>query len=243
MVQFTGRSAYTLLLRGKPTPQGYKILALGDHGYTYSSIFTSRTTSFAELNSNLYSGQVKLSPTSQAVYQLASALPSQSFSFTIYIDNYFSNIRLFHALRERQIGACGTSRPTSAEYPKAFKFGKMKPVFPLNTISGVVSGDVLVCLWQDNNLVRFMSTVHEITPEGRNFPNKQRRHPRITDNNRENIEQFFGNQVLVSRPTPKIAIDYNNKMNSVDLADQYQSYYATQLRVSRVWMLLFFLAS
>ena len=52
--------------------------------------------------------------------------------------------------------------------------------------------------------------------------------------------RFFGNQVLVSRPTPKIAIDYNNKMNSIDLADQYRSYYATQLRVSRVCMPLFF---
>ena len=155
------------------------------------------------------------------------------------MDNYFSNIRLFHALRERQIGACGTARPTSAKYPIAFKFGKKKPVFPLNNISGVVCGDVLVCLWQVNNLVQFMSTVHEITFEGRNFPNKQRRRPCITDRNRENIEQFFGSQVLVSRPTSKIAIDNNNKMNSVDLANLYRSHYATQLRASRVWILLF----
>lgn len=35
-------------------------------------------------------------------------------------------------------------------------------------------------------------------------------------------------------PTPKIAIDYNNKMNAVDLADKYRSYYATQLKVARV---------
>lgn len=101
MVRFTGRSAHTILLRGKPTPQGYKILALCDYGYTYSFIFTSRTNCFAELNSNLYSGQAKLRPTSQAVDQLASSLPSQLFSFTIYMDNYFSNICLFHALRER----------------------------------------------------------------------------------------------------------------------------------------------
>ena len=67
--------------------------------------------------------------------------------------------------------------------------------------------------------MRFMSTVHEISSEGRNFPNKQRRRPRITDSDRENIEQFFGSQVLVSRPTPEIAIDYNNKMNSVNLVD------------------------
>jgi len=101
-------------------------------------MFTSRTNSFADLDSRLYSGQIKLSPTSQAIYQLASALPSDQFSFTVYMDNYFTNIRLLQALYEKGIGACGTSRPTSAEYPKVFKFGKKKPVFPLNTISGVV---------------------------------------------------------------------------------------------------------
>ena len=240
MVRFTGRSVHTLLLRGKPIPQGYKILALCDHGYTYSFMFTSRTNSFADLDPHLYCGQIKLSPTSQAVYQLASALPSHQFSFTVYMDNYFTNIRLLQALYEKGIGACGTSRPTSAEYPKVFKFGKKKPVFPLNTISGVVCQKVLVCLWQDNNLVRFMSTVHEITPETRNFPNKRRRRPRITDTNRRNITQFFGDQHHVTMPTPKIAIDYNNKMNAVDLADQYRSYYATQLKVARVWMPIFF---
>lgn len=37
-------------------------------------------------------------------------------------------------------------------------------------------------------------------------------------------------------PTPKLAIDYNNKMNSVNIADQYRSYYSLQLRVARVRM-------
>lgn len=41
-------------------------------------------------------------------------------------------------------------------------------------------------------------------------------------------------------PTTKLAIDYNHKMNSVDIADQYRSYYSTQQRVARVWMPIFF---
>jgi len=41
-------------------------------------------------------------------------------------------------------------------------------------------------------------------------------------------------------PTPKLAIDYNNKMNSVDIANQYRRYYSTQLRVAGVWMPVFF---
>ena len=93
------------------------------------------------------------------------------------MDNYFSNIGLVHALRERQTGACGTSRPTLAEHPRDLKFGKKKLPLLVNTISGLVCGNVLVCLWQDNNLVRFMGAIHEITSEGRNFPNKTKMAP------------------------------------------------------------------
>ena len=241
IIRFTGRSANTTQICGKPIPKGYKVLALYDHGYTYSFLFTSNTESFAELNSDLYTGQLRLSPTSKAIYQLASSLPSDHFFFTIYMDNYFTNIPLLTALREKKIGACGTAGSTSAEYPAAFKFRKnQKPTFPLNTISGLVCREVLVCLWQDNNLVQFMSTVHQITNEPSNYPMKVRRRPRVTNANRANVTAFFGERALVSMPTPKLAIDYNNKMNSVDIADQFRSYYSTQLRVSRVWMPVFF---
>jgi hypothetical protein len=85
-----------------------------------------------------------------------------------------------------------------------------------------------------------MSTVHQLSPGGGNFISKVRRRPRITERNRENIDRFFGSQSTVTMSTPKIAADYNEKMNAVDLADQYQSSYALQLRVARVWMPLFF---
>jgi len=219
MVHFTGYSVHTLLQRRKPIPQGYTILALCDLGYTYSFIFTSRTNSFADLDPHLYSGQVKLRPNSQAVYQPASALLSDQFAFTVYMDNYFTNIRLLQALYEKGIGVYGTSRSTSAEYPKVFKWAK-KPIFPFNTISGVVCQNVLVCLWRGNNIVRFISTVYEITAVARNFPNKQHLRPRITNTDIRNIIHFFGDQYQVTILIPIATIDYyNNKMNSIDLAD------------------------
>ena len=87
MIQFTGRSVHTTLIRGKPIPQGYKVLALCDHCSTCSFLFTSCAESFAELNSGLYSGPLKLRPTSCAVYQLAYPLPFNQLSITIYMDN------------------------------------------------------------------------------------------------------------------------------------------------------------
>ena len=40
MVRFNGRSHRTSIIRGKSIPQSYKMLAVGEHGYTFSFIFT-----------------------------------------------------------------------------------------------------------------------------------------------------------------------------------------------------------
>jgi len=192
MIRFTGRSAHTTQIRGKPIPRGYKMLALCDYGYTYAFLFTSNTESFAEPNSGLDCSPLRLSPTSRAIYQLATCLPFDQFSFTIYIDSYFTNIPLLTALRERRIGTCGTVRSTSAEYPAVFKFRKnKKATFPLNSISGVVCREVLVCIWQDNNLIQFISTVPQITNEPSNYPLKKHERPRVTAANHHNVEAFF----------------------------------------------------
>jgi hypothetical protein len=87
------------------------------------------------------------SKTDQTVVQLAGSLPSREFSFNIFFDNLFSNIPLFHALRLLDIGATGTARPNSREYPTELRF--RGPIFPHNTISGLVRRDVLAVLWQD----------------------------------------------------------------------------------------------
>lgn len=114
MVRFTGCSAHTQRVPGKPIPCGYKILVLCQHGYTSNFLFTSRIDSIAELNPHLYSGPLQLSKTSKAVYQLGLSLPYQTQRFTIYMDNYFTNICLLSAFRQIGIGACGTARPNSA---------------------------------------------------------------------------------------------------------------------------------
>ena len=42
IARFSERSAYTVRIKNKSTPEGYKILSLCDAGYTYTFIFTSR---------------------------------------------------------------------------------------------------------------------------------------------------------------------------------------------------------
>ena len=49
ITRFSGRSAHTVRIKNKPTPEGYKILSLCDTGYTYTFIFTSRIQNYLEL--------------------------------------------------------------------------------------------------------------------------------------------------------------------------------------------------
>ena len=42
IAKFTGRSQYTLYIKGKPILKGFKILALCDRGYVFDYLYTSR---------------------------------------------------------------------------------------------------------------------------------------------------------------------------------------------------------
>jgi len=215
MVRFTGRSEHISLIKSKPTPEGFKIIALCDKGYTFSFLYTSRTQSFTgltypshfinslettrEVNSHTcyapHCGTqnateiIHLRPTSRAVIQLCLTLPYQTHRFVLYCDNYFSNIPLFHILRSYGIAACGTARPHSAEYPRIFKMNQKVTQLPWNTISAVVIRDVLAVLWQDKTLVRFLTTAFGANPAlPENVEMRLRKRPHITQSNRNLIE-------------------------------------------------------
>ncbi|PWW74727.1 hypothetical protein C7212DRAFT_211354, partial [Tuber magnatum] len=50
--------------------------------------------------------------------------------FTLYCDNYFSNIPLFHVLYSYNISAHSIACTNSAKFPKAFKVDKRKWMLP-----------------------------------------------------------------------------------------------------------------
>ena len=124
MIHFQGRSAHTIKIPNKPISLGYKVLALCDAGYTFDWELTLRITSFAS------SKQIKkpypLSPTSSDVLQMLTTLPYRTHFFTAYMDNYFSNIRLFARLLDFGIRACGTVRYSSKDFPPCLNVNKDK---------------------------------------------------------------------------------------------------------------------
>jgi hypothetical protein len=241
MVRFTGRSVHTTVIKGKPIPEGYKILALCEKGYTYAFMYTSRVDSFADLTvpeQPLPDGP-KLCKTSRAVLQLCKALPYQTHRFVLYCDNYFSNIPLFSVLRRIGIAACGTARPNSSGYPRELKVDKRRANLQWGTLAGVIVDDVLAFVWQDKNLVRFLTTAYP--GDSDDVEMALRRRPRTTAQNRTLVQEVWGGMASRWLALPKASVRYNFHMGGVDLTDQRRSYYSVQLRTVRNWMLLFFL--
>jgi len=54
------------------------------------------------------------------------------------------------------------------------------------------------------------------------------------------VQSVWGSEADKNLSVPALTADYNDKMGGVDIADQRTTYYATQLRVARNWMPLFF---
>lgn len=245
MVRFTGRSSNKIRIKGKPIPEGYKILSLCQYGYCFGFLLCGtgddKYFGIEQEHSQSVDGEyIPLSPTSRAVLYLCLQLPLHIRRFCMFCDNFFSNIRLFAVLREYGIAACGTVRSNSAEYPDEHKgVDKRKHQLPYNYISATSRRNVLSFLWQDRTLVRFLTTAYTAT----DWCEVQRKRPNpYTRQLREFVQEFWGDNPTAMLQHSRAAVDYNNYMGGVDIHDQRHSYYKTQLTTVRNWLPLFFWA-
>jgi len=81
-----------------------------------------------------------------------------------------------------------------------------------------------------------MTSYHDISAT----VSRLQRRPKKTSTNGVTIRQIFGDNSCTLLPIPAFIDDYNQHMGGVDIADQLQSYYSTQLRACRNWLPLFF---
>lgn len=237
MVRFFGRSKHTIKMKNKPVKQGYKIWALCYQGYTYSFLYYSGVKTIGTAEAPSIHG---LSPTSSTVIQLAQSLPYQIHRFDIYMDNLFTNLPLFIALRDNfGIGAAGTTRVNSAGFPDVLKVEKSesKSVLEWGHLSRTVTiGGILALVWQDNSTVFFLSDIH--------YPSKKvirkRKRPKSSSTNGPTVRAVFGSSVHKYLPIPRFIDDYNYNMGGVDIVPQLRCYYCIQQKVRRTWYLYFF---
>ncbi|KZL82358.1 hypothetical protein CI238_13322, partial [Colletotrichum incanum] len=162
--------------------------------------------------------------TQRVVTTLIALLPAAIYH--VYLNNLFSSVRLFRALRKIQVGASGTCRKDSGIDKKlvAEKEAEVQGI-AWGTIHCIPTsdGEVNQFSWKDNALVLFLTTVFRATDKEQVI--RARRRPAGETAAKRAARQVFGPDVRKNLPIP-IAIDeYNHKMGGVDISDQMRSYY------------------
>jgi hypothetical protein len=249
MARFQGRSKHTTTIRSKPVPTGYYVLCLCDAGYMYSWLFNSNSLGYGKLLENSANYLTNMAPntallsanlanTQKAVLHLMLQLPKDHF-YTLYCDNLFTNCDLFHVLRALGHGACGTARATSKNWPFKGKLNRKTDRLPYNEVFvEVVHKDVAAIVWQDRQLVQFVTTAHDPC---KMLLVKRRRPKAYTPWLRRIVADNWGSEGVKELEHPQFSVDYNNNMGGVDRHDQLRSYASTQLKALRNWFALFFM--
>ncbi len=104
--------------------------------------------------------------------QLCKSLPSDQ-TFALFVDNFFTSVKLFKALKTIIIETCGTAKvgsgfPTQlvrlrASVTKEKHWGKMNLMtVESNKKMNIEDGDVLCMTWVDLNIVQYMIIMHII---------------------------------------------------------------------------------
>ena len=118
MIPFQGRSSLKQYLPKKPVKRGIKVWCLADRNNGYVQRFNVYTGPSGEESDN-DSGLG-----ARVVKNLTSHLKGKYHH--VYCDNYFTSSRLFLALLEDGIYACGTVRANCKGYPEDLKNPKTK---------------------------------------------------------------------------------------------------------------------
>ena len=115
MTGFQGRAKEKTEIPSKPTPEGFKIWVLGDHGYLFKWLWHAKGTQKGQ-------GPQGLSPTwkqwpkmAQVVLQLLQEAVVAPRRHCVWLDNLFTSEPLFRHLRTQEIGAAGTIRTVQTE--------------------------------------------------------------------------------------------------------------------------------
>jgi hypothetical protein len=117
-----------------------------------------------------------------------------------------------------------------------FKKEAFPPIFPHNTVSGLVVRDVLAVLWQDKTLVRFLTTIHTLTSPNDYLLVDRNRPPLSGAANEQLVRQGWGDQPFVAQQNPRVAVKYTLQMGSVDQDNQLRAEHACKLRSHRNWL-------
>lgn len=147
----------------------------------------------------------------------------------VYCDNFFSSPRLFDALLERGLYACGTVQVTAREFPADLKVlakkGKKKAEAEMGLRKRGDSiarqrGALTATAWLDNKVVNVLSTICET-------------------HDTQSTKRKAKNGTRIEVPCPNDVLSYCKNMGGVDRNDQLRHYYRVRLKSRKNYKYIF----
>ena len=219
MVQNKGRYAFRQFMKDKPTKWGMKIWVLADssNGYTYNyEVYTGRVVDQENKSQN------------GLAYDVVMGLCKSVFGqgYRLFMDNYYTSIKLFLALLQKKIVACGTILLNRKDIPVNFKNTKE---FNKNSHRGSMRwiriGNLGLIQWKDNKIVTVLTSIHKNLSE------------RFFCSRRVKIHNEFRKMEVRQ---PGVVRDYNTHMGGVDRSDQLIGNYTVLRKTAKFWKTLMY---
>ena len=148
MVRFKGRSTWKTMIKGKPTPIGYKVYTLASHGYL--------------LNFSVYEGKESTRSQQAVIHHAVMKLVRRwaGEHRILYLDNLYTSPALCRHLLSIGIRSCGTFRPNRSGLPSGIR-DAMKNLHEGQT-KAWQCGELGCMVWRDKRPVLILCTHHKV---------------------------------------------------------------------------------
>jgi len=218
MIPFRGRSSLKVFMPLKPTRYGLKAYLLCE-----------ATTGYV-LSWTLHTGEILPNESQKVTERLIIRLTDgfEGEGFNLYMDRYYTGIKILLDLKDININACGTIRKDRLKLSKENK-NKISQIQDREIMFFKGSSGLLLTVWEDSKTVLLASNFHQ--------PDKIKVERRISKKDiQEGSEPGMKEEVII----PKSIYDYNIFMRGVDRFDQLSSNYYPDLRSKRWYVKVFF---
>ncbi len=145
LILFKGQSRHTMQIGTKAAGVSFKIYSFCSDSYLYNFLFASRVSKINNLKN-----KPGLTDSSTFVYRLCESLP-RDLGYVVFMDKFFTNVKLLTALKHMGIGGCGTAKAGSgfpAELLEIRELSTKKDNWGTRTYT-TATEDVLCFVWQD----------------------------------------------------------------------------------------------
>jgi hypothetical protein len=144
MIRFQGRSLWITVIKGKPTPIGYKMYTVASDGYL--------------LGFRIYRGKGGYDSPQSVLQQVVIDLvqPWGGVNRTLYFDNLYTSPALCDQLLQMGIRSCGTCRSNRAKMPP--HISEIKDALAKGEMKAWQRGQLGCLVWHDSQPVTFLST-------------------------------------------------------------------------------------